>query len=64
MGRQKQTWSTSTLSEIGRTADVISLHIPLFPETQHIINALTIAEFKRGVFLINVNRGALWTPGL
>ncbi len=47
------------LSEIGREADVISLHIPLFPETEHIINELTIAAFKKGVYLINVSRGAL-----
>ena len=47
------------LDELGRESDVISLHVPLFPETEHIINALTIAEFKRGVILINVSRGAL-----
>lgn len=47
------------LDELGRVSDVISLHVPLFPETEHIINALTIAEFKRGVILINVSRGAL-----
>lgn len=47
------------LDELGRVSDIISLHVPLFPETEHIINALTIAEFKRGVILINVSRGAL-----
>ena len=47
------------LDELGRVSDVISLHVPLFPETHHIINALTIAEFKRGVYIINVSRGEL-----
>lgn len=47
------------LDELGRVSDVISLHVPLFPETEHIINAMTIAEFKRGVILLNVSRGAL-----
>jgi D-lactate dehydrogenase len=47
------------LDELGRDADVISLHVPLLPETHHIINALTIAEFKRGVIILNVSRGAL-----
>ncbi len=48
-----------TLDELGRVADVVSIHVPLLPETDHIINALTLAEFKRGVYLINVSRGAL-----
>ncbi len=53
------------LDELGRESDVISLHIPLFPETEHIINEMTIAEFKPGVILINVSRGALVdTPAL
>ncbi|MGV1005011.1 MAG: 2-hydroxyacid dehydrogenase [Candidatus Nanopelagicales bacterium] len=47
------------LDELGRESDVISVHVPLFPETEHIINELTIAEFKRGVYIINVSRGAL-----
>jgi D-lactate dehydrogenase len=40
-------------------ADVISLHIPLTPETHHMINAAAIAKMKRGVMLINTGRGAL-----
>jgi D-lactate dehydrogenase len=47
------------LDELGRESDVISIHVPLLPETHHIINALSIAEFKRGVYLVNVSRGAL-----
>lgn len=47
------------LEELGRESDVISIHVPLLPETHHIINAMSIAEFKRGVYLINVSRGAL-----
>jgi D-lactate dehydrogenase len=47
------------LDELGRESDVISIHVPLLPETDHIINELTIAEFKRGVYLVNVSRGAL-----
>ena len=48
-----------TLSELGREADIVSLHIPLFPETEHIINDLVLAALKPGVILINVSRGAL-----
>jgi D-lactate dehydrogenase len=48
-----------TLSEIGREADIVSLHVPLFPETHHIINGLVLKELKPGVIIINVSRGAL-----
>ncbi len=40
-------------------ADVISLHCPLFPETQGIINKETIAKMKDGVILLNTSRGPL-----
>jgi len=40
-------------------SDVISLHCPLFPETQGIINEDTIAKMKDGVILINNARGQL-----
>ncbi len=49
----------TTLSEIGRKADIVSLHVPLFPETEHIINELVLKELKKGVIIINVSRGAL-----
>lgn len=42
-----------------RTADIISLHCPLFPETQHMISRKTIAMMKPGVLLINTARGPL-----
>ena len=40
-------------------ADVISLHCPLFPETEKLINAETIARMKDGAILINNSRGGL-----
>lgn len=40
-------------------SDVISLHCPLFPETERIINAETIAKMKDGVILLNTSRGPL-----
>ena len=38
---------------------VISLHCPLFPETQGIINRDTIAKMRDGVILLNTSRGPL-----
>ena len=40
-------------------SDVISLHCPLFPETERMINRETVAKMKDGVILINNSRGGL-----
>ena len=40
-------------------SDVVSLHCPLFPSTQGIINKNSIAKMKDGAFLINTSRGPL-----
>ena len=40
-------------------SDVVSLHIPLTPETKHIIRRETLDLMKPGAILINVSRGAL-----
>lgn len=48
-----------SLDEIWKNADIISLHIPLFPETRHLINEKTIKKMKDGVVLINTARGGL-----
>jgi glyoxylate reductase len=39
------------------TSDVISLHVPLTPETRHLIDKRTLARMKRSAFLINTARG-------
>ncbi|MCY1078550.1 2-hydroxyacid dehydrogenase [Archangium lansingense] len=44
---------------LAHESDVISLHIPLTPETRHIIRDETLELMKPGVILINVSRGAL-----
>ncbi|MBD0776791.1 D-2-hydroxyacid dehydrogenase [Maribacter sp. ANRC-HE7] len=40
-------------------SDVISLHCPLTPDTEGIINATNITKMKEGVMLINTARGQL-----
>lgn len=45
--------------ELLRSADVLSLHIPLNEETQHIVNRKTIARMKPSAILINTARGGL-----
>ena len=59
MAKQNHFKYVNSLDEIWKKADVISLHLPLFPETKHMINAGTIAKMKDGVVLINTARGGL-----
>ncbi len=47
------------LDELLQKADVISLHCPLFPQTEGIISKQTIEKMKDGVIIINTSRGPL-----
>lgn len=46
-------------AELYGSADIISLHVPLTPETHHLIDADALSRTKRGVMIINTGRGAL-----
>ncbi|MCD8117409.1 MAG: D-2-hydroxyacid dehydrogenase [Oscillospiraceae bacterium] len=48
-----------TLDELLARSDVVSLHCPLTPETEGLINRETIAKMKDGAILINNSRGQL-----
>ena len=53
------------LPTLYRESDIVSLHVPLTPETVHLVDADALAAMKRGVCLINTSRGALIdTPAL
>ncbi len=45
--------------EMARMCDIITLHLPLTPDTYHTINAETIPLLKDGVFIVNTSRGGL-----
>jgi glycerate dehydrogenase len=47
------------LEELLAESDVVSLHCPLFPETQGMINENTLRLMKPTAFLINTSRGPL-----
>ena len=47
------------LEELFRQSDVLSLHCPLTPQTENLINAKTLAWMKPTALLINTSRGPL-----
>jgi len=44
---------------LARQSDIVSLHAPLTPQTDHIVNSEFIAFMKPGAMLVNVSRGRL-----
>lgn len=41
------------------SSDIISLHVPLMPETMHLLNEKTLGLLKPGAFIVNTSRGKL-----
>lgn len=56
---KKYNASYASMEEILKTADVVSVHLPLTGQTTKIINAAKLALMKPTAVLINVGRGAL-----
>ncbi|MBI3385887.1 hydroxyacid dehydrogenase, partial [Candidatus Gottesmanbacteria bacterium] len=47
------------LSTLLGTSDIVSLHVPLTPETKHLLNKENIRLMKKGSVLINTARGEI-----
>lgn len=45
------------LDELLATSDVVSIHVPLGPETTHLIGQAQLARMKRSAYLVNTSRG-------
>jgi (S)-sulfolactate dehydrogenase len=55
-------WGSTIPRALGgliKTADVISLHVPLTPKTANMIDAATIARMKPGAIVINTAQGGV-----
>ncbi len=47
------------LEDLTRGADIISLYVPLTPDTHHLIGEKLLRETRKGVFIVNTSRGKL-----
>jgi glyoxylate reductase len=51
------------LDELLATSDIVSLHVPLTPETRHLIDQRSLARMKRSAYLVNTSRGPVIDEG-
>jgi len=49
----------TSFHQLLKTSDVISLHVPLTPETHHMISHNEFKFMKHGVYIVNTSRGAV-----
>jgi (S)-sulfolactate dehydrogenase len=49
----------ASLDEVLQRADVVSLHVPLTPDTKLLMNAARLARMKKEAVLINTSRGGM-----
>ncbi|HSH14464.1 MAG TPA: 2-hydroxyacid dehydrogenase [Verrucomicrobiae bacterium] len=56
---QAQQVTYTDLNALLEQSDIVSLHVPLFPETLHLLNEQTIARMKPGAHIVNTSRGKL-----
>jgi glyoxylate reductase len=47
------------LPDLLAASDYVSLHVPLIPETRHLIDAAKLSRMKRGAILVNASRGGV-----
>lgn len=57
LGWLSSQWEARSLPDLLKECDFVSLHVPLTPDTHHLIGARQLALMKPTAFLINTSRG-------
>ena len=55
--RSMPEYLSMSLDQLLATSDVISIHVPLSPQTRHLIGRTALSRMKRSAYLINTSRG-------
>jgi glyoxylate reductase len=55
--RTASDFEAMSLDQLLATSDVVSLHVPLSPQTRHLIDRTALSRMKRSAYLINTSRG-------
>src|SRR5665213_100990 len=55
----RKNFSWATVTELLEKSDVVSIHCPLSPETEGLINRESLQQMKKTAFLINTSRGPI-----
>lgn len=50
-------YESLSLDQLLATSDVVSVHVPLVPQTRHLIDRAALSRMKRSAYLINTSRG-------
>jgi glyoxylate reductase len=53
----ERSFENMSLDRLLNTSDVVSLHVPLTPDTRHLIDRRALARMKRSAYLVNTARG-------
>jgi phosphoglycerate dehydrogenase-like enzyme len=49
----------AALDELLRESDIVSLHVPLMPQTRHLIDGSKLSLMKPSAVIVNTSRGAI-----
>jgi glycerate dehydrogenase len=57
--QHRKNFKWTNVPELLESADVVSIHCPLVPETKGLINSERLQRMKRSAFLLNTSRGPI-----
>lgn len=56
---QQEGFQYTDLENVFKSSDILSLHVPLGPDTHYMVNEKTLGLMKEGAMIINTSRGSL-----